>query len=740
MATMKDVAKRAGVSHGTVSNVINGVESVSIDKVRRVEAAMRELDYEPNAVARSLKMSNSKQFDVILPNIAADSLSYIYSCISSVAAREGYTANLYITNDDKYIETNFLNHVLTYNKPGVIIMTCQPENTELFKKMKDRGLKLVFIERKPNEGKFDFVGLDKSKSVERCVKELIAAGKKRISVMAGPAEFSCDKEYVQACKRAVTDSGLSFDRSNVGATMFSRESALKVAFDLLGSKELPDVVLTMESVYKDAMIKAIGMSCRENAPLIVSNAPNMWDHTDGHTVRYLPLHYGKLANAAVKRMIEVIENRESEEKQITVEAEYIDNSIDTPILSQKQKKSLRLLMMDNAACTALERLVPGFERQTGCRVEIVKRPYSGIYEALCKQKGTDEFDILSIDIPWVREFAEEGEIEPLGKYLKKEDIFSDIPKDILEVYAKCGNEIYGYPYNFCIQLLFYRKDFFADIKCRSLYYEMYKRELRPPRTWKEFNDVARFFTRQYNPYSPTEYGTTLGACLSSGATCEFLPRLWGMGGSISENGRFTLDSKTAVAALENYVDSFKYAPGGSENNWWPEQAEDYRDGKAAMMMLFADNTYSITEYDKSQTIGKTGYALLPDKASTLGGWVLSINSRSRNKKLALEFMKWSISKNISLVGTVLGGFVPTRTCLESTEITNIYPWTEKLMEGMEYSRQRKLPEGNAGRPLTEPEFEAILGKAVYDAVTREKAPAEALNEANIKLNELLSRA
>jgi len=115
---MKDVAKRAGVSHGTVSNVINGVESVSIDKVRRVEAAMRELDYEPNAVARSLKMSNSKQFDVILPNIAADSLSYIYSCISSVAAREGYTANLYITNDDKYIETNFLNHVLTYNKPG----------------------------------------------------------------------------------------------------------------------------------------------------------------------------------------------------------------------------------------------------------------------------------------------------------------------------------------------------------------------------------------------------------------------------------------------------------------------------------------------------------------------------------------------------------------------------------------------------------------------------------------------
>ncbi|MBQ9857903.1 MAG: sugar ABC transporter substrate-binding protein, partial [Oscillospiraceae bacterium] len=504
--------------------------------------------------------------------------------------------------------------------------------------------------------------------------------------------------------------------------------------------ELPEVVLTTESVYKDAMVKAIGMSCKENAPLIVSNAPNMWDTTDLQTVRYLPIHYGKLANAAIERMIEVIENKDSEPKQIIIEAEYIDNRIDNPLIKHKNEQTLRLLMMENAASAALKKLLPGFERQTGCKVEMVTHPYGEIYNALCRQKGTDEFDIKSIDIPWVREFAEEGEIEPLSNYLEEEDIFADIPRDILETYAKCGNEIYGYPYNFCIQLLFYRKDFFADIKCRSLYYEMYKRELKPPRTWKEFNDVARFFTRRYNPYSPTEYGTTLGSCLSSGATCEFLPRLWGMGGSISENGRFTLDSKTAIAALENYADSFKYAPHGSENNWWPEQAEDYRDGKAAMMMLFADNTYSITEYDKSQAIGKTGYALMPDKASTLGGWVFTVNSRSKNKKLAWEFLKWSLSKNISLVGTVLGGFVPNRTCLESTEITNIYPWTQKLMEGMKYSCQRKLPKDKNGHSLREPEFEAILGRAVYDAVTHKKSPRQALTEANKQLNDLLKRA
>ena len=53
MATMKDVARLAGVSHGTVSNVLNGSKGVSIDKIRKVEEAVKALGYKPNALARN---------------------------------------------------------------------------------------------------------------------------------------------------------------------------------------------------------------------------------------------------------------------------------------------------------------------------------------------------------------------------------------------------------------------------------------------------------------------------------------------------------------------------------------------------------------------------------------------------------------------------------------------------------------------------------------------------------------
>ena len=68
---MKDVAKLAGVSHGTVSNVVNGVKNVSVDKIKKVEAAMAQLGYKPNLAARNLKMEFTNQIDLVLPEIVS---------------------------------------------------------------------------------------------------------------------------------------------------------------------------------------------------------------------------------------------------------------------------------------------------------------------------------------------------------------------------------------------------------------------------------------------------------------------------------------------------------------------------------------------------------------------------------------------------------------------------------------------------------------------------------------------
>ena len=183
MATMKDVARLAGVSHGTVSNIINGAKGVSLDKVKRVEKAMKELAYEPNAIARSLRLSKSMQIDVILPNIVAAAMAQMYTNLWALFAEKGYVTNLHITNEDAELETRLLNMSLMHNVDGVMLATCQPQNTELFRRLRQSGLKIVFLQREPDDEKRHYVGLDARRQARSTVSQLLKAGYGNIGIL-----------------------------------------------------------------------------------------------------------------------------------------------------------------------------------------------------------------------------------------------------------------------------------------------------------------------------------------------------------------------------------------------------------------------------------------------------------------------------------------------------------------------------------------------------------------------------
>jgi DNA-binding LacI/PurR family transcriptional regulator len=99
VATIKDVAKEAEVSPGTVSNVLNRTGKVSPEKVKRVQEAIRKLGYTPHATARSLKTSCSMNIGVILPNITDPNFAQIFTGIERVLSEHGYTTALYSTSE-----------------------------------------------------------------------------------------------------------------------------------------------------------------------------------------------------------------------------------------------------------------------------------------------------------------------------------------------------------------------------------------------------------------------------------------------------------------------------------------------------------------------------------------------------------------------------------------------------------------------------------------------------------------
>ena len=124
--TMKDVAKEAGVSLGTVSKVINGIP-VGEEYRKKVEQAIKELDYHLNAYARGLKSNRTNTIAVILPTIAHPYFGLIAHCINSSLQKRGYRMLLCDTDYDNEKEQEMIRMAEQNKVDGIIALTYDPK-------------------------------------------------------------------------------------------------------------------------------------------------------------------------------------------------------------------------------------------------------------------------------------------------------------------------------------------------------------------------------------------------------------------------------------------------------------------------------------------------------------------------------------------------------------------------------------------------------------------------------------
>ena len=275
---------------------------------------------------------------------------------------------------------------------------------------------------------------------------------------------------------------------------------------------------------------------------------------------------------------------------------------------------------------------------------------------------------------------------------------------------------------------------FESREIRQAYLSQYNTELRPPKNWKEFNAIARFFTRSFNPQSPLEFGTTLGALNFTGAVSEFLPRKWSYETDMADHvTAFSLNNAGAVQALVNYKESFSYAAPNSPNQWWDKQVDLFASGSAAMMMLYVAHATKLTDRKTSKVIGNIACAPVPGNTPVLGGWSLGINTQSANKEGAWNFIKWLTGENLSVPHTILGGSAPSNTLFHSSELLNLYPWLHDALESFPMSRKRLALELPDGRMISELVIEEILGQAIHDYLSDRSSPEDALASAEQKL-------
>ncbi len=232
MTTILQVAKRAGVSPTTVSHVINKTRFVSEAVTVRVQDAMRELGYQPNALARSLRRGETGTLGLILPDSANPFFAEIGRAIEMEAFKAGYSVVLCNTEDDAQKEELYTD-VLSKKQVDGIIFASTGEQSDSVQKLLRQGLPLVLIDRQLPGVEADTVLTNNRLGGAQAALRLAQLGHRSIACITGPSYLTPSADRVTGFVETLESLGIPRSSVRLERGDFHPESGYQAGFRML---------------------------------------------------------------------------------------------------------------------------------------------------------------------------------------------------------------------------------------------------------------------------------------------------------------------------------------------------------------------------------------------------------------------------------------------------------------------------------------------------------------------------
>jgi LacI family transcriptional regulator len=205
--SMREVARRAGVSQATVSRVLNGSTSVRGEHRGRVLAAVAELDYRPNRLARNLRRQRADMIGVVVSDIENPHFTEMVRAVEDAAYRKGYRVLLCNTDESADKQRAYL-EVLADERPlGVIVSPSEPGGPEIGALL-DHGIPVVAFDRVVADPRADAVIADNVAATRLATRHLVQGGHRRIGFVGGQVEVETGAERLQGYEEAMREAGL----------------------------------------------------------------------------------------------------------------------------------------------------------------------------------------------------------------------------------------------------------------------------------------------------------------------------------------------------------------------------------------------------------------------------------------------------------------------------------------------------------------------------------------------------
>ena len=724
MATIIDVAKLAGVSQGTASNVLNGKGNVSSEKIRAVEEAARRLGYTINERARILRKGSGNIICVIIPSMENRNYRDFYYCLKNYAEVRGFIVELLVTNNNRKSEYDMLQRAKAVMAFGVAAVTCmnQEECREAYAGFEN----LCFVERHGAEH-YPYFGFDYELAGKRIAEKVISEDFHRIAVITDSMRFSNEHDFSRGlCSRfrggKVKYTHITTDNRRVSHSMI----------DLLMKEEDYDAVVTSNIRFAEKIRHVVeNFSLEQPIPIFTLSSVTSLPEQE---YRQYELNYGLLGRAVAETLI-----GESGEKQAQPEQLFENDGFrlwNQMECGSRPVKQLRILTIDSPETMILKGLARLYTKETGTQILFDVYAYDDIYEQFLKAEKKDAYDIFRLDVTWLSWLAERI-LVPLDEI--DADIgscYQEYIPSLIKKYSVVHGRAYALPVTPSTQLLFYRKDLFENTAVRRLYSETYHSELKVPKSFTEYNQIAEFFAENEHLEQNYYSNLTLG---NLGVTAtEFLTRLFSHKKHLYEkDGRVVINDQAGIQALEELVTAKRYSDK-KVVRWWTTSAKDFAEGKLAMMINFSNYASEILGAG-SRVVGNIGVAMVPGRNPIYGGGTIGISKNSSCKQDALAFIKWLTSDPVASGMAALGSVSPSIKTYSKYHIIDVFPWLELSKDCFGKSHTQRIP-ADSDKTFNETKFLNILGMAVENVLMGFLPVEESLNRAQQLVDEEINTA
>jgi LacI family transcriptional regulator len=313
MPNIVDVALKARVSIATVSRVVNKSDhKVNPATREKVLAAISELDYRPNALAKGLLMKKTMTIGIIIPDISNPYYAEIVRGIQDVADQTGYAVTLHNTDSRQEGIIRYIYLLREKSADGIIFsggIINGHETLSILKELKER---VVVIGR--HDVDFPAVMVDNIGGAAQAVRHLLAIGHKRIGFIGGPDGSTTALDRLAGFRDAMARSGLMFAPRLVKKGTWTPQGGYLLGMQLLKAKHRPTAIVAANDQMAFGVIKAakeLGMTVPEDLAVVgFDNIPLSSYFNPSLTTVEIPMH--DLGAASMRMLLNLISGEKFE--------------------------------------------------------------------------------------------------------------------------------------------------------------------------------------------------------------------------------------------------------------------------------------------------------------------------------------------------------------------------------------------------------------------------------------------